>query len=516
MFPRRLLDVRRGADGTLVPRWLTARDEVWLRELAAEAAASGGRRVGAGDARILDVVAPIAQRHGVGRRTVEAVWRAELRRWTSRVEAPLAPPCIRRVVFDLAAERSRDEALEMASTELGLSPTTILDSLFADRARARVRVAPTVAASAADLASSYNLVLAQSLLCRSTEVTAVVRANLRSVVRFAKLMRLMVAFDEAADGATRVTVSGPLALFHDTLKYGRALAAWFPSVVSTPGWSVAARILLGGDPCRLLLDATAPIPPVHALPSSHDSRLEAWLERDLRALSSPWRLVRESSVVRQGARLCFPDFTLVSDLGRVLVEVVGYWTRDYLARKAALLAAVDVPIVLCVDASHAGEDFPEDPRIVRFERRIDAAAVIAAGERACALPRRKGPRSGSTRRHYLVIPDSGTMRHYAVRAGAHPGTWRGDVCSDLAAEPLLRVLLRPTHPEYGPQLEMIGRKFRVEVNPHRGRDDALFVHRVTASNQAALSGVRLHSASLDLADTRSDPPRRDPVGYMFT
>lgn len=382
MLPTRLLSYGQARDGLVVPAWLTSRDDPWLRELAAEAAASDGRRVDAAGERILDLVAPIARRHGSARRVVEAVWFVERRRWKTRVDSPVPPQRVRRVVFDLAAERARDEALATAAHELGVDAASIESLLFADRAHARKLVAPNAPRSAAELSAGYNLALVQALLVRATSVIALVRANLHAVVRYAKLLGLMMELDETAEGTTRMAVSGPLALFHDTLKYGRALATWFPTVVATPGWSVEARVLLAGESRRLILDGSSPLPRTHALPLAHDSKLEARLEKDLRRLASPWRIERESAVVRAEGRLFFPDFSLVSARGRVLVEVAGFWTPEYLREKALLLREAKVPIVVCADERHARGVLASDPRVVFFRGSVDAASLVAACERA--------------------------------------------------------------------------------------------------------------------------------------
>jgi predicted nuclease of restriction endonuclease-like RecB superfamily len=339
MLPDRLLSYDRTDDGRILPRWLGARDEVWLRELAAEASAASGRPSGEADAQLVDVVAPRARAHGAGRRVVEGVWFVERKRWKTAVDCPIAPERIRRVVFDLAGEKSVVEALATASTELGLPQNVLREKLFADRGHLRTLVAPTESPSAHDLAARYNLALVQSFAVRSAEVVAVVREHARRVVGQAKLLGLMVVCGEDAARAVVLRLSGPLALFHDTLKYGRALASWFPALVATTGWSLSARVLLRGETLRLDLDASAPVARTHALPRAFDSKLEAALERDLRRLGSPWRIERESAVLRAERQLFYPDFALVSGDDRVLVEVVGFWTPEYLAAKARMLDA---------------------------------------------------------------------------------------------------------------------------------------------------------------------------------
>lgn len=399
MLPSRLLDCERTDDGRVVPRWLLPRDEPWLRELVHEASAADGRVASEVDERIVETVASVARRHGAGRRLVEAVWSVERRRWSLRTAAPVPPRTIRRIVFELAAERSRDEALATAAAELGLDAELIEALLFADRPRAKLLVAPGDLATTSGLADAYNLAMVQSLLGRATAVDCVVRSNLRRVVGYAKLLGLMMTLDEAEDGAATMTLSGPMALFHDTVKYGNALARWFPALVATPGWSLRASILLSGETLRFDLGADSPLPRTHAMPRAHDSRLESNLEVDLRRMASPWRVEREVAVVRVvpgqggGRKLLFPDFALSSERGRVLVEVVGYWTKDYLEGKRAMLSAARVPLVMCVDERHADPDLAADPRVVMFTKRVDARALIEACGRALARYR-EGARDG--------------------------------------------------------------------------------------------------------------------------
>ncbi len=525
MLPTRLLSFRRSEDGSLIPTWLTAKDEIWLRELVAEAQACEGRRSDDADARILERVGPLAQRQGSARRVVEAVWTLERRRWTSRVDAPLSPERIREVVFDLAVGRSRAECLATAATILGIAEETILPSLFADRAGARRLVPPGTPCAPARLVETYNLALAQALLCRSTVVVALVRANVRPVVGYAKLHRLMASFDENAEGITRASISGPLALFHDTLKYGRALANWLPSLIATPGWSLEARVVLGEETLRLALDASAPLPRTHAMARAHDSKLEARFEKDLRRLTTSWSIVREGGVVRVGRRTFYPDFVMASAGQKVLVEVVGFWTPEYLAEKTTLLQGATMPIVLCVDERHAQGAFAADPRIVLFRRTIDAAAVVAACERAIRAPVTAPPPAPATANltsplpptHHVVIAPMAAVKNHAVRAGARAERWREDVFDDLTRGAELRLTARAPHDRYGPQIGILGDRFYAEANRHARRTDALFIHRVMPASRRPPGELRRIRAECQLLDLATAPwaARADNVASLF-
>jgi predicted nuclease of restriction endonuclease-like RecB superfamily len=84
-----------------------------------------------------------------------------------------------------------------------------------------------------------------------------------------------------------------------------------------------------------------------------------------------------------GGRSFFPDFTLRHQGGfSVLVEVVGFYTPDYLRSKLdALRAAAARPLIACIDESLACADGELAGAVLRFKRRIDAAALIAIAER---------------------------------------------------------------------------------------------------------------------------------------
>lgn len=388
MLPHRLLIHDRSPDGRVVPRWLGSRDEPWLRELVEEAGAASGRRTREVDERVVEQVARTARLHGASRRLVEAVWTVERRRWKTRVDAPIAPALIRRTLFPLACDRPREESLAAAGEILGIEAAQIDAWLFADRKDSRLLITPDVEATTSDLVERYNLALVQALLHRATDIRALARAHMKRVVSYAKLLGLMLLFEEANDGATVMTLSGPLALFHDTIKYGHALARWVPTLITTPGWAIRANLLLRGEKLSFDLNARAPLPRTHAMSKPHDSRVEASLERDLRACASPWRIEREVAVLHVDdddgtRRLVFPDFALVRDERRVLVEVVGYWTPEYLARKLLLLERTRENIILCIDEKLVSGVDPSvvgDARIMTFRKRIDAARLLARCE----------------------------------------------------------------------------------------------------------------------------------------
>src|SRR2546427_956322 len=66
-----------------------------------------------------------------------------------------------------------------------------------------------------------------------------------------------------------------------------------------------------------------------------------------------------------------------------LLEIVGFWTPDYVARKLALYRSARLPnLILCIDEDRncADADLPPGALVVNFRRRVDAAAVLRVAE----------------------------------------------------------------------------------------------------------------------------------------
>ena len=70
-----------------------------------------------------------------------------------------------------------------------------------------------------------------------------------------------------------------------------------------------------------------------------------------------WTLIREGDILWQGQKVFLPDFVLRHEDGRrVLLEIVGFWTPQYLKAKAETLRLFkDHHILLLVDRSVAGK-----------------------------------------------------------------------------------------------------------------------------------------------------------------
>jgi predicted nuclease of restriction endonuclease-like RecB superfamily len=291
---------------------------------------------------------------------------------------------VRKELFELAAERTgpRGAIAAEAAERLGVSKETLEECLFGDvREERRVRP-PARLIPPSELALRVNSRFAQAVVRGASEVEVEAHENVRSLVRHARLRGLIVTVASGNDSArTRLSISGPFALFRHTHVYGRALAELVPLLARAPRFSLSARCLVQGERVRFVVQSGDPLFPSENL-RAFDSRVEERFARDLARLAPDWQVLREPTAVPARGTLIFPDFLLCHRLDprrRFLVEIVGFWTPEYVSRKLETLRAARIQnLILVIDeARRCSEvDIPPQALVVRYRKKVDAAKLL--------------------------------------------------------------------------------------------------------------------------------------------
>jgi len=117
-------------------------------------------------------------------------------------------------------------------------------------------------------------------------------------------------------------------------------------------------------------------------PRAYDSKIEERFARDFRRAARDWEIIREPEPVVAGNALLFPDFVLQHrcDGGRRwILEIVGFWTPEYLDRKLTLYRRAGLRnLILCIDDERqcADGDLPVGARVLRFRRHVAVEDVL--------------------------------------------------------------------------------------------------------------------------------------------
>jgi predicted nuclease of restriction endonuclease-like RecB superfamily len=291
---------------------------------------------------------------------------------------------IRGVLFTAVAARPvRDEATAFAANELRLSEEAMFRGLFSDLPGERVLASMKEPLTPERLALQCNAELIASLLSRALRVRIEAHGNVRAVVRHAKLLGLLCQVEHGPTEGIQLEMSGPFALFRHTRVYGRALASLVPRLAWCNTYRLSAECVIssGNEVARLVVSTGDPVLYGKQLPA-FDSKLEERFVRSFGRLTSHWEVLREPTAFSIGSSLVFPDFELRHRMTGAswLLEIVGFWTAEYIERKLAALREARIEnLILCIDEARGCSDeaMPPSAKIVRYRRVIDARAVLA-------------------------------------------------------------------------------------------------------------------------------------------
>jgi uncharacterized protein len=259
----------------------------------------------------------------------------------------------------VGTEVLRQEVIAKVSSRLHLSSSQLEASLWSDFEEELV-LESFVAPLPRDLIQQYNLSLTQTLLFKAASFEFIVGSNYQRI--FSRLKRLGLMYVvEQQDGAYNVVVDGPISLFKLTERYGTSLAKLLPAVVEADNWRFKAQIV-GGErqaPKLLELELNAktardlfPVQRLEKTGAQYDSSVEAAFARSFKALKLGWTLKREPELLVAGRYVFIPDFSFEKNNLKAYLEVVGFWTDDYLKKKLTKLQELAVDnLLVAVDRS---------------------------------------------------------------------------------------------------------------------------------------------------------------------
>src|SRR3989441_10015706 len=291
------------------------------------------------------------------------------RRCTFKAESDFNPKEARMAVFE-EASRSRTASLEerngviqTVSAKLGISPEAMEKTLFSDL-EDEVILREFKPLEAERLLKQYNLSVTQTLLFKSLRVEFTASGNWKNIFRDVKRFGLIYSVERGSDGF-KVSLDGPLSLFKMTERYGTSIAKILPQIVASDSWSIRAEILArsrgrvytfeadGRELKGIILSATD-APTGRVRPDQYDSTVEERFARSFLSCGSGWTLKREPEPLVAGTHVLIPDFSFEKNGPKAYLEVVGFWTSDYLDSKISKLKQVaGIDMIVAADQSLA-------------------------------------------------------------------------------------------------------------------------------------------------------------------
>jgi hypothetical protein len=333
---------------------------------------------------------------GYGYRLVRGLAYLLDRKSTFRCNDKINPVELRRRVFRATRElgpattpERRKRIIETVASELKVTPQTVNEFLYADLDSELILEA-FEPQTPEELLKEYNLSLTQTLLFESTEVNFTASGNWQNI--FHAIKRLGLIYEVNKNGRLWVKIDGPASLFKLTRRYGTATAKLLPIIVANPEWTVEAKILwkYTNEICSFKIESWkhgSMLKVLQRIPVSYDSSVEQDFATRFQGLKTGWHLKREPEPLPAGKQVIIPDFSLEKEGVKVYLEIVGFWTLEYLLHKIEKLKKVKEDMLVAVDENLACEKLAHIEKntqlnIIYYHEKIPLAPVLRHLEEA--------------------------------------------------------------------------------------------------------------------------------------
>ena len=322
------------------------------------------------------------------------------------IQSPIEPEILREKIFaygskhhpvvakrDRLHRHTRAKVLAKIADEFNVSTDAVMEGMYADLEENRRLTAfdpPTVGW----LLDRYNVALAQAMLYRASEMTIRIYRNIptkyRLVFQFIKFFKLMhVVSGNNADGY-QIVLNGPASMFRLSQKYGIQMALFLPALLHCDRWWLDATIVMNrNDHLRFELNDDFGLQSHYRDPGEFDSELERHFATQFEKIDTEWTLEREMDIIDLKDTVMIPDFAFVHPDGRrAVMEIVGFWTPDYLQKKLWKLKRAAMPnmiIAVSDQLNCSTEDFRDIlGEVLFFKTRIKPKEVLEKVE-VCAI-----------------------------------------------------------------------------------------------------------------------------------
>jgi uncharacterized protein len=296
-------------------------------------------------------------------------------------------------------EFGRREIIDTVASRINVHSNDIIDVMWSDLEENLV-LEWFDAISPEQLLAWYNLSLMQTLLfnCTKLEFSVSGGSNWKRILRDIKRLGLMynlqhialeeekqsihvdgtdydnrdIKFINASNTDTKnnpiiiCSLDGPLSIFKLTDRYGTSIAKILPSIISSDTWSLKAWIVrktmsLGKKIYEFKI-SNKDTPPLSREPyynkendkekkrilytakeSSQliyfDSGVEEKFSTRFEQSATGWKLIREPDpLILSNGKALIPDFAFEKYGTRIYLEIVGFWTKEYLEKKIQKIA----------------------------------------------------------------------------------------------------------------------------------------------------------------------------------
>lgn len=235
-----------------------------------------------------------------------------------------------------------------------------------------------------EMLKQYNLSLTQTLLFNATELSFTASGNWQKIFRQIKWLGLIYSITKGEPDYW-IKVDGPTSLFKLTKRYGTSLSKLLPAIFNNKYWRLQAKIVSRLNKNRLFdfeIDSLVYDRYIkHGVEEeTFDSGVEEEFANEFKIFAADWKLIREPGPLPVGNHVMIPDFLMKKDGLNIYLEIVGFWTPEYLDNKMWKLSMVkDVDMIVAVDKRLACQKFhkkSESINLIYYKGKIPLKPIL--------------------------------------------------------------------------------------------------------------------------------------------
>jgi len=280
---------------------------------------------------------------------------------------------------DRLFEHDENDTKQGIANELEMSWDEIDQSLYSDVMEFQQLNEFEGYDSAAAFLSRYNVAQLQASLYKAETLKIWASDDFKTILRYAKLARLLHDIKRTGPSKYEITLSGPVSVLHETRRYGVNFARFLPALLACKNWKMSATIKTPWKTtAKLNLSDKDGFSSHLPEPDEFDSSVEEAFAKKFGTERDGWQLIREGEILHKNQTTFVPDFVFRhKDGNEVLMEIIGFWTPEYLAhRRETLRKFHKHNILLAIPESSLKVDADSAKNVVPYKKAILLKSVM--------------------------------------------------------------------------------------------------------------------------------------------
>lgn len=218
----------------------------------------------------------------------------------------------------------------------------------------------------------YNLALLNGIALLSRKIKFRTQ-NIGEILRFAKKLKLMYDIDQ--DGW--IYIFGPESIISESQRYKIQLLKCFQKIIRNRNSNLILETEKGYF--NMLPEYYKYIPEIENPEESYDSKMEEEISKLIKDAIPYISIERETDIFTSKSGIFIPDFKIKSSEKELFIEIVGFWTKQYIEKKVEKLSDFKRDIMIIASEENSleiREKIPDNKNLIVFGKKMPYLEII--------------------------------------------------------------------------------------------------------------------------------------------